>query len=99
QVGREGAHRGRIADVDLVELGPCWHPLALARREVVDDRDPVAAGEQGVCDVGADEPGAAGDDRGDGHGGGAYPAGCGGSAPTSALCAITTAGLTWSIAR
>jgi len=82
-----------------VELGAGRDTLALAGGEVVDDRDPVAAGEQGVCDVGADEAGAAGDDRGDGHGGGAYPAGSGGSIPMSPLWAITTPGLTWSIAR
>ena len=52
------AQAGRRADVELVELGRGGHPLALAGREIVDHRHAVAAREQRVGDVGADEAGA-----------------------------------------
>ena len=38
-----------------VEVGPT------SRREIVEDADPMAIGEEASGDVGADEPGAAGD--------------------------------------
>ena len=52
-----------LADVALGERGLGAQVLALAGGEVVDDGDLVAAREQRVDDVRADEPGAAGDDR------------------------------------
>ena len=53
----------RLADVVLDEAGAGVEVLAPTRREVVDNRHLVTAGEQCVDDVRADEPGASGDDR------------------------------------
>ena len=44
-----------------VEVGPT------SRREIVEDADPMAIGEEASGDVGADEPGAAGDQKQRGH--------------------------------
>ena len=46
-------------DIDLVEARPLGEVLALAGGEVVDDGHLVAAGDEGVDDVGADEAGSA----------------------------------------
>ena len=54
---------GRIADVELVELGAGGEVVARAGREVVDDVHLVPAREQRIDDVGADEAGAACDER------------------------------------
>ena len=64
----------RVADVGLVEAGAARQRraevLALAGGEVVDDGDLVAAVEERVDEVRADEAGAAGDQGT--HGGGSY---------------------------
>ena len=52
-----------VADVALDEPRALGHVLALPVREVVDDRHLVAAREQRLDDVRADEPGAPCDDR------------------------------------
>ena len=68
------AHAGRVADVGLVEAGAARQRgaevLALAGGEVVDDGHLVAAIEERVDEVGADEAGSAGDQGT--HGGGSY---------------------------
>ena len=48
----------RLADVADLEVSALGDVLALAFCERVDDDDLVAAGEEGVRHVGADEPGA-----------------------------------------
>ena len=64
--GEDPRHLGRVADVCLVQdraAGKRFlEVLALARREVVDHRDAIAAGDQGVDEIGADEPGSACDE-------------------------------------
>ena len=64
----------RVADVGLLEAGAARQRaaevLALAGGQVVDDRDLVAAIEERVDEVRADEAGAAGDQGT--HGGGSY---------------------------
>ena len=65
------ADRRRVADVGLDQLGACRHRrvevLVLARREVVEHRHLVVAGDEAVHEVGPDEPGASGHQRS--HGG------------------------------
>ena len=62
--GAGARHRRRVAHVALDELDVARHlgqVLALAREEVVEDANPVAARQQRAHDGRADEPGAAGD--------------------------------------
>ena len=72
--GEHAAHAPRVADVGLLEAGAprqrAAEVLALAGGQVVDDRDLVAAIEERVDEVRADEAGAAGDQGT--HGGGCY---------------------------
>jgi hypothetical protein len=72
--GEDAAHPLRVADVGLLEARPArerrGEVLALAGGEVVDDHDLVAAVEELVDEVRADEAGAAGDQGT--HGGGCY---------------------------
>src|SRR5690606_11938717 len=58
----EELRRPSAADVELVEGGPGRDVLAAAAGEVVEDVDAVPARHEGVCDVGADESGAAGNE-------------------------------------
>jgi hypothetical protein len=53
-----------LRDVDLLEVGAGRDVLGLAGRQVVDHDDAVPVGEQRCGYVRADEPRAAGDDRG-----------------------------------
>ena len=52
------------ADVAFDESGPFREAGPLARREIVEDDDVLAIGEKGVCEMGADETGAAGHEDG-----------------------------------
>ena len=56
-----------VRDVALDELGARLDVAQVAGGQVVDDADALAAGEQGLGEVGADEAGSAGDDV-QGHG-------------------------------
>ena len=64
---KTATRRLAVADVELVELDPAapgaLEVLGLAGREVVDDGHLVAAVEQGVDEVRADEAGSAGHER------------------------------------
>ena len=53
----------RLADVSNLQVGRCGDVLALALHQGVDDDDLVAAREERIHDMGADEPGSACDDR------------------------------------
>ena len=70
---RGGLHGAEIADVTLddVEMsGEVSAELevgATSRREIVEDADPMTVAEETAGDVGADEPGAAGDQKQRGH--------------------------------
>ncbi len=59
--GDDGGERGGVADVGLREVAV--DAFAAALREIVERQHVVAACGQRVDQVGADEPGAAGDDR------------------------------------
>src|SRR5689334_24775407 len=65
-IGEDPGDLGRVADVSLVQdRAPgerLLEVLALARREVVDHRDAIAAGDQCVDEIRADEPGSACDE-------------------------------------
>ncbi len=52
----------RVPDVPLHEAHFRRDPAHVARREVVEDDDAMAQGEEGVGEVGTDEPGTAGDE-------------------------------------
>jgi hypothetical protein len=56
----EAAGVGR-RDVQLAEVGTAWNVLALAGREIVDDDDVIAGGQEAISHVRPDEAGAASD--------------------------------------
>jgi hypothetical protein len=84
--GRAAANTLRVADVGLLEARAArqrrGEVLALAGGQVVDDQDLVAAVEERVDEVRADEAGAAGDQGT--HGGGCYVRNQGRARPASA---------------
>ena len=65
--GRHEVPRRRRADVGLDEPHAGRHVLPPSRREVVEDGNLVARREVGLHDMGADEPGAPGDEHATGH--------------------------------
>jgi hypothetical protein len=54
--------RVAVRNVELGEACAVGQVLSRAGREIVDGQDLVAAGEEGIDDVRADEPGSPGDD-------------------------------------
>ena len=52
----------RLADVVLLQPGALVQELAAAGREIVDDGDVVAARDERIDEVRADEPGSSGND-------------------------------------
>ena len=61
---RSSASSPVLADVPLHEARFRGDAAQVARREVVEDDDAIAQGEQGVGEVGTDETGPSGDEDG-----------------------------------
>jgi hypothetical protein len=72
-LGEDAGDRVRVADVGAVQPHPALQRAGeiglLAGGQVVDDGDLVAAVDEGVDEVGADEAGSAGDEGAHGAGG------------------------------
>ena len=66
-LGEDRLERGQIDDVELPQCGGGVHPSPVPGGEVIDHRHLVAALEQRVDHVRADEPGSAGHDRARAH--------------------------------
>src|SRR5580658_5683776 len=62
-----GPYRLAVADVGLDQFGARVEVLAAAGRENIDDAHPETSREELIDEVGADEPGASGDQYGTGR--------------------------------